>query len=231
MRPTTRRILTATISAALLVTACSSGDDEAAPTTTESAPTTTSETTTAPSTTAPSTTTTEAPTTTASPTTTEPPSTTTEPPPTTNPGDPDWLTIVQDLVTLQHELRAAPESARLNEFCVAGESTCEAVQGEEIRRLEEEGWRVVGQPQPEVLSARVVETANGDPPSEALWVLLEVVSVRQDQTGALIVDEDNNTVFELSNTGDSPTIKAKFLLSGGGTSNWRVMAIEDLDSE
>ena len=236
MRPTTRRVITATISAVLLVTACSSSDDEADSTTAVQAPTTTgaSETTNAP-------TTTEAPTTTAADTTTsttgatstttEPTPTTTQPTPTTNPDDPNWVEITQGLLDLQHELRAEPDSLRINEFCVAGKSTCEAEQGEEIRRLEDQGWRVVGAPEPEVIEARVVETADGAPVGEALWVLIEVESVRQDQTGATIVDRVGDTVFELSNTGDSPTIRANFLLTNGGSEDWRVMAVEDLDPE
>ena len=247
MRAATRGILTITFSSLLVTTACSSTSDTATPATTAASPTTTTNptnttaatepsTTTTSAATEPSTTTTSTPTTTETPTITEAPPSTTEStptttPPATNPDDPNWLEIVQALVELQHELREAPDSARIEEYCVGGENTCNAMQGDEIRNLESEGWRVDGAPEPEVLSVRVIQTADGAPPLDALWVLLEVETVRPDQTGVTIVDETGAVVFNLTNTGDSPTIFANFMVTSGGTNSWRVLAIEDLDPE
>ena len=224
MRPTTRRILTATISAALLVTACSLGDDEAAPTTTESVSTTTPETTTAPSTTtAPTTTTTEAPTTTATPTTTEPPPTTTEPPPTTNPGDPDWLTIAQDLLNTLYELRADPDVDRIEEFCLGGENPCQEIQGNEITQLENEGWVVVGMENPTVIRAELLNSTEGVP-EIARQYLVQVEIEPEDLSAAAIVDGDGNVISTIEADPDNPAEVLNMLLMKAGP-DWRVVGI------
>ncbi|MCB0969389.1 MAG: hypothetical protein KDB37_21345 [Ilumatobacter sp.] len=206
------------------MTACSLGDDEAAPTTTESVSTTTPETTTAPSTTtAPTTTTTEAPTTTATPTTTEPPPTTTEPPPTTNPGDPDWLTIAQDLLNTLYELRADPDVDRIEEFCLGGENPCQEIQGNEITQLENEGWVVVGMENPTVIRAELLNSTEGVP-EIARQYLVQVEIEPEDLSAAAIVDGDGNVISTIEADPDNPAEVLNMLLMKAGP-DWRVVGI------
>ncbi len=229
MRLTTRRILATTISAALLVTACSSGDDEADSTTTP-APTTTAapQTTTAPETT----TTTEAPPTTPAPTTTpttEPaptttePAPTTQPPPTTNPGEPDWVAITQDLLTTLNELRASPEIERVEDFCLGGENPCQETQGLEIRRLVEEDWRVVGLEDPVVESASLISVDESLPEPVRQYVI-RVLTEPQDLDDAAIVDRDGAVVFDITRDPERPPERLDLVLIQV-QDGWRVITV------
>ena len=232
MRLTTRRILATTISAAVLVGACSSGDDDADSTTT-AAPTTTGapETTAAPETT----TTTEAPPTTPAPptapttepaptttepgpTTTEPGPTTTNPPPTTNPGDPDWAEIAQGLYDLIAELWAEPDVERINELCFPGENTCRTQQGEEIQMLADEGWRVINVPQPEVIKATVVNRNDSAGPVDIVTIQVELT--QSDFSDSAIVDKDGNVVQQLD-TNDGETYLANIQLIEDIDGRWK----------
>ncbi|MEQ8437125.1 MAG: hypothetical protein RIB65_06500 [Ilumatobacter fluminis] len=229
MRLTTRRILATTISAALLVTACSSGDDEADSTTTP-APTTTAapQTTTAPETT----TTTEAPPTTPAPTTTpttEPaptttePAPTTQPPPTTNPGDPDWVAITQELLDTLYELRADPDVDRIEEFCLGGENPCQEVQGNEITQLENEGWVVVGMQNPTVIRAELIDSTDGVPDIARQYVV-QVEIEPEDLSEAAIVDADGTVISKIEADPDNPAEVLNMLLLKAGP-DWRVLGI------
>ena len=228
MRPTTRRILTATISAVVLLSACSSGDDEADATSTTEATTTTA----APETTAAATTsTTAAPTTTEATSTTstteatittQPATTTTPPPPTTNPGDPNWLEITQGLLSTLNDLRANPDLGRIGEYCVAGENSCQSLHGTEVQRLVEENWRVVGLDNPVVTRAEVIEVAT-DLPDAARWHQVRVTTEPQDLSEARIVDSSGETVFQLTRDEDAPPERLDLVLLNT-PDGWRVLA-------
>jgi hypothetical protein len=237
----TRRILSAAVGAALLMSACSS-DDDAAPATTDSpvsttapeltttttatttsAPTTT--TTAAPTTTAETTTTTAAPTTVATTTTTPP---TTSPPPSTNPGDPNWVEIVQGLLATYNEIQANPDIDRIAEFCLGGENPCQDMQGAEVRQFVEDGWRVEGVPTPTVLRAEVIDSID-ELPEPIRQYVLRVQTEAGDLTEAAVVSVDGEKLFDIENDPGQTVRTFNIRLQRVGD-EWRVLGIASVEN-
>ena len=226
----TRRILSAALGAAFLMSACSSGDDDAAPSTTD-APVTTPVPETIAATTTDPTTTTTAPTTTAATTTTVAPTTiattttsptTTTPPPTTNPGDPDWVEITQGLLETLHDINEEPDADRIAEFCLAGENGCQSTQGDGIRTFVQNGWRTVGVPHPVVLSRGARGHGGGRSRGGRLVGQLRVRTAPEDLSDAEIVDSADEVVFEVTGTGEEETLDVYLVQTPEG---WRVLGL------
>ena len=218
MRAATQRILAITFSALLVTTACSSTSDTTPPATTATNPTTTT-TSEAPTTTSALATTTEAP-----PDTTEPVPTTTTPPPATNPGDPNWVEIVQELLVTLHSINEKPVASRIDEFCLPGENDCQSTFGQDIQAFIDNGWHTQGVPDPIVLTAELTSTAEDLPVDEAFWVLIRATTAPEDLTDAAIVDENGEVVLNIvgaePNGAESLDI---YLVQGAG--GWRVLSI------
>jgi hypothetical protein len=234
-----RRIMSAAVGAALLLSACSSGDDDTAPATTDTPASTTLRTTTTAATTTAAPTTTESPTTTEAATTTSAPSTTTiatttsSPttttiPPTTNPGDPDWVQIVQGLLATYNEIQANPDVDRIAEFCLGGENLCQDTQGAEVRQFVEDGWRVEGVPTPTVVRAELIDSID-ELPEPIRQYVLKVQTEVGDLSEAAVVALDGEKIFDIESDPDQAVRTFNIRLQTVGD-EWRVLGITSVES-
>ena len=145
---------------------------------------------------------------------------------TTQPGDPDWVAIVQGLLDVLVELQGAPDAARVTEFCFDAENDCQNIQGEAIRQYDEEGWRTLDFPSEVVLSAELSATQGDQPLDEAGFVVVLVTTGPQDFSNTRVVDSSGELVFTMNADGDGG--RGQWLLARNDAGAWRVISIQGL---
>ena len=141
---------------------------------------------------------------------------------TTQPGEPDWVAIVQGLYDTLDDINADPSIERIDEFCVDVESPCRDEQGAQIEALVRDGWRVVDVPRTEVVAASLNFTADEEPPLVSTLVAVDV-ELGPPTDGGRILDSDGNLLFEIV-VEPSDGRETWFMRHLGG-GEWRVFEI------